>query len=163
MPEREILLESAAFLDSPQAAALEGLERSDAKAILERFLTSAYDEIGKAPRFLDGDDLRGLLALELPGHFGKGDPLAAGVPALLEAYLRYLEESTLVPHAFELRLALPEGLAAFERAVREGSVPRRAAPGPERPFVHRAAKTGRNDPCPCGSGKKLKNCCMKRG
>jgi len=22
-------------------------------------------------------------------------------------------------------------------------------------------KTGRNDPCPCGSGKKYKNCCMK--
>ena len=22
-----------------------------------------------------------------------------------------------------------------------------------------AAKVGRNDPCPCGSGKKYKNCC----
>lgn len=24
-----------------------------------------------------------------------------------------------------------------------------------------AEKVGRNDPCPCGSGKKYKNCCMK--
>ena len=23
-------------------------------------------------------------------------------------------------------------------------------------------KIGRNDPCPCGSGKKYKNCCMKK-
>jgi hypothetical protein len=23
-----------------------------------------------------------------------------------------------------------------------------------------SAKVGRNDPCPCGSGKKFKNCCM---
>ncbi|MCH9608760.1 MAG: hypothetical protein S4CHLAM45_06700 [Chlamydiales bacterium] len=23
-------------------------------------------------------------------------------------------------------------------------------------------KTGRNDPCPCGSGKKYKNCCLKK-
>ncbi|MCL2493664.1 MAG: SEC-C metal-binding domain-containing protein [Clostridiales bacterium] len=23
------------------------------------------------------------------------------------------------------------------------------------------AKVGRNDPCPCGSGKKYKNCCGK--
>lgn len=23
-------------------------------------------------------------------------------------------------------------------------------------------KTGRNDPCPCGSGKKYKQCCMKK-
>jgi len=23
-------------------------------------------------------------------------------------------------------------------------------------------KVGRNDPCPCGSGKKYKNCCLKK-
>ena len=39
---------------------------------------------------------------------------------------------------------------------------------PERPpsgfvaghtFVRTSAKVGRNDPCPCGSGKKFKKCC----
>ncbi|MEI9893551.1 MAG: SEC-C metal-binding domain-containing protein [Chthoniobacter sp.] len=25
--------------------------------------------------------------------------------------------------------------------------------------VRDASKVGRNDPCPCGSGKKYKNCC----
>ena len=25
------------------------------------------------------------------------------------------------------------------------------------------AKIGRNDPCPCGSGKKYKNCCLESG
>jgi len=24
---------------------------------------------------------------------------------------------------------------------------------------HEGSKTGRNDPCPCGSGKKYKKCC----
>ena len=24
-------------------------------------------------------------------------------------------------------------------------------------------KTGRNEPCPCGSGKKYKNCCLSSG
>jgi hypothetical protein len=27
------------------------------------------------------------------------------------------------------------------------------------PFVRTDPKTGRNDPCPCGSGKKYKKCC----
>ena len=27
----------------------------------------------------------------------------------------------------------------------------------------REYKIGRNDPCPCGSGKKYKNCCLKTG
>jgi preprotein translocase subunit SecA len=39
----------------------------------------------------------------------------------------------------------------------------------KKPIVRRASKTvvndsariGRNDPCPCGSGKKYKNCCMR--
>jgi SEC-C motif-containing protein len=25
----------------------------------------------------------------------------------------------------------------------------------------RSGKTGRNEPCPCGSGKKYKKCCLK--
>ncbi len=34
-------------------------------------------------------------------------------------------------------------------------------PQPEKPksVVRQSAKVGRNDPCPCGSGKKYKNCC----
>jgi SEC-C motif-containing protein len=38
----------------------------------------------------------------------------------------------------------------FKRSVREGPAPVKAAP-----------KVGRNDPCPCGSGKKYKHCCGK--
>ena len=29
------------------------------------------------------------------------------------------------------------------------------------PYVREAPKIGRNDPCPCGSGKKYKRCCMR--
>ena len=33
--------------------------------------------------------------------------------------------------------------------------------GPKMPVVNNGPKVGRNDPCPCGSGKKYKNCCGK--
>ncbi|MCR4685452.1 MAG: SEC-C domain-containing protein [Lachnospiraceae bacterium] len=29
-------------------------------------------------------------------------------------------------------------------------------------YKREGAKIGRNDPCPCGSGKKYKNCCMRK-
>jgi preprotein translocase subunit SecA len=29
--------------------------------------------------------------------------------------------------------------------------------------VRTGPKVGRNDPCPCGSGKKFKQCCGKNG
>ena len=32
--------------------------------------------------------------------------------------------------------------------------------GPVEQFIRAAPKVGRNDPCPCGSGKKHKKCCL---
>jgi uncharacterized protein len=32
-----------------------------------------------------------------------------------------------------------------------------------RPFVREGPKVGRNDPCPCGSGRKFKKCCGETG
>jgi len=33
-----------------------------------------------------------------------------------------------------------------------------APPPPKQPFVRKGRKIGRNEPCPCGSGKKYKHC-----
>ena len=51
-------------------------------------------------------------------------------------------------------------------SVGSGQMPQ-AAPKPEdahkpETFRREQPKVGRNDPCPCGSGKKYKNCCMKK-
>jgi uncharacterized protein YecA (UPF0149 family) len=32
---------------------------------------------------------------------------------------------------------------------------------PSRPWVRRIPKIGRNEPCPCGSRKKYKKCCLR--
>ena len=37
--------------------------------------------------------------------------------------------------------------------------PKESRGGRKEPVKRSAAKVGRNDPCPCGSGKKYKNCC----
>lgn len=34
--------------------------------------------------------------------------------------------------------------------------------GMDEPYVRGSKKIGRNDPCPCGSGKKYKHCCMNK-
>jgi len=38
-----------------------------------------------------------------------------------------------------------------------------ARPPQEQPFVRTDRKVGRNEPCPCGSGKKFKQCHGKLG
>jgi SEC-C motif len=41
-------------------------------------------------------------------------------------------------------------------------LPHRLEPGTGTSSIGKPIKIGRNDPCPCGSGKKFKNCCMRK-
>ncbi|MDQ6962538.1 MAG: SEC-C metal-binding domain-containing protein [Mariprofundaceae bacterium] len=36
-------------------------------------------------------------------------------------------------------------------------------PSINQPIIREAEKIGRNDPCPCESGKKYKKCCLRNG
>ena len=156
MTTRAIQLELAEFLDSPRARSL-ALGAADLRRVVEAFLTTCYEELGKAPRQLDGQELEQALLELLPGHFDARDALAERVPLVLDAYLAHLAESAVVEHTFELRHALDQSADAFVARVRSGAVARRATPKSD-PFVHGASKLGRNDPCSCGSGKKYKKC-----
>lgn len=57
-------------------------------------------------------------------------------------------------------------IAALQKLMNIGESNIPANPGfntpPPETFVREAPKTGRNDPCPCGSGKKYKRCCMNQ-
>jgi len=50
-------------------------------------------------------------------------------------------------------------IAAQQQAAIDGT---QADRKPE-PIRYRQKRVGRNEPCPCGSGKKYKNCCMRKG
>ncbi len=156
--------ETAAFLDSTPARPLldAGVDRAGLQRIVGLFLDAAYERLGKAPQHLDGDDIHAILGHELPAHFGPKDPLAAHVVPCLRAYLDFLGERAVVPQAFEQRQSLEATAAVFDEAVRSGQ-PHVHHRVPQQPFVHHAPKTGRNDPCPCGSGKKFKHCCQRLG
>ena len=157
MPEKQVRLETSAFLDSEAARALSTPSRGEAQHILEEFLTVCFDELGKIPRLLDGQDVEVLLTQLLPRHLKRKDPLADQVPDVLSAYYDHLEATQVVSQVFEIRRALAEFEAAFHATVRAGSLAREAAVKQD-PFVHGASKLGRNDPCSCGSGRKYKKC-----
>jgi preprotein translocase subunit SecA len=66
------------------------------------------------------------------------------------------ETAAIHAEAASATLAPPaETLASAAAAGQRGD------PGPVEPIRNLGQKVGRNDPCPCGSGKKFKNCCGK--
>jgi preprotein translocase subunit SecA len=50
-------------------------------------------------------------------------------------------------------------IAAQQQAAIEGT----EVDHKPQPIRNRQQRVGRNDPCPCGSGKKFKHCCMRKG
>ena len=157
MATKEIALAVAAFLDSRHAGRL-AAEREAVRDVAQMILESSFDDLGKAPRLFDGDDVRALLTHLLPARMRRGDDRAELVPATLTALFDHLEETEVVTQVFEIRQALDQSTPAFHAVVASGEHAGMRVPAPTAPFVHRAEKLGRNDPCSCGSGKKYKKC-----
>ena len=105
----------------------------------------------------DMDQLRQGIGLRA---YGQKDPVVA---YKMEGYNMFEEMVANIQHdvvrtLYHARInRVPERREAPKAA--EG--PAEAKPVKKNVPVHAAQKIGRNDPCPCGSGKKYKNCCGK--
>ena len=77
---------------------------------------------------------------------------------MFEEMVRLIREDT-VRRLYQIKIEKAPERRAAARPVTEmhgGPTARRDAP---RSPVKAGGKVGRNSPCPCGSGKKYKNCC----
>ena len=157
MAHKQIALDAAAFLDSHAARALASPSRADMRRITEIFLSVCYEELGKEPHTLDGQDVLAAVGQGMPGRMGRKDALAAHVPAVLSAFFDHLQEARVVTQAFEIRNALEQATDTFLANVERGESAHSTRTRQD-PVVHRASKLGRNDACFCGSGKKFKKC-----
>lgn len=52
-----------------------------------------------------------------------------------------------------------EAASSLNEDPEQQAVEELAPAQPQQPVRRTGAKVGRNDPCPCGSGKKYKQCC----
>jgi len=89
--------------------------------------------------------------------YGQRDPLAAYKKEALAMYesLQDAIQETIVRNIYRASLVKPGVQQSPTQGIRSNKVGARA------PL--KAAKIGRNDPCPCGSGKKYKHCCGQQG
>jgi hypothetical protein len=93
------------------------------------------------------------LLLEIMPSLDLPPTLRLEVPEILAVFLSWLEDSG--------RLAGGRALSSWTRALRPGYREHCASRGGLRipPIVKKTKDIGRNDPCPCGSGRKYKKCC----
>jgi preprotein translocase subunit SecA len=156
------------------------LENPDAVRGLERYIIlNAVDRLWQEHLYaMDG--LREAVYLRA---FGQKDPLVEYkndayamfvdlMDAIKSEVLNNLFRSTTNLQAFEQLLAsLPQSLLRSDTVV-TARQPAVETAGPasepdaarkiELPIKRELPKVGRNDPCPCGSGKKFKSCCGRQ-
>ncbi len=73
-----------------------------------------------------------------------------------EADVYVMDERMQAPREMHFEHAQAPALDAYEESLL--AAPEQPEAAVEQPFVRDGNKVGRNDPCPCGSGKKYKQC-----
>ena len=75
---------------------------------------------------------------------------------MFETLISNIEDEAVI---FVSRAQLRDNLQREEVAKPTGTSGGAEETSKRKPVVNKNAKVGRNDPCPCGSGRKYKHCC----
>jgi SEC-C motif len=139
------------FCDSTRFRDAPSLAREFAPEVLIRFLTAACAARGLAPAEVEEPDLRSGL-LEGVAKMAIPESVRPAIPALCATFLAEMEAQG--------RIAGGRGMGLYVGALSVAWADATAVK--PKPFVSPTTKLGRNDPCPCGSGRKYKKCCQGR-
>jgi hypothetical protein len=119
-----------------------------AQSVLETLLEESVALRGAALTELAEEDLKHGLLTGV-ARLALGDEARPFVASLCRAFLEDLQKRG----RFGKGATLGRYVGALKQAYLEASAGRPAT------FQRPGEKIGRNDPCPCGSGKKYKKCC----
>jgi hypothetical protein len=134
------------FLDRPAGAASAARAGPESASLLVAFLEAACHG-GIEPGDVGDAEASHALLDHVSGLSIPAERVAA-VPELVASFLADLEDVG--------RLAGGRAIAATVRGAAPAFRDRAAGKTPD--LTRKADKIGRNDPCPCGSGKKYKHC-----
>ena len=142
--------------DRTRAIQLLGIQDIRRKAIAELLAANAYTE----PANIDAmTELRDGIGLRAYGNKNPVTEYQIEGYDMFDEMVHFIREDT-VRRMYQARINIPQQRREVAEPKETNLEQAKAAGGPSGP--KRVQKqVGRNDPCPCGSGKKYKNCCGK--
>jgi len=92
--------------------------------------------------------------------YGQRDPLTEYKKEAFEVFADMTDRISIevLNRIFKIQVKKEEGIKEVHR--RQQLIYNKSETGETQQPVQKGQKTGRNDPCPCGSGKKYKKCCL---
>ncbi|MFH1147583.1 MAG: preprotein translocase subunit SecA, partial [Pseudomonadota bacterium] len=154
---RDVLRELALDGAKKEYARKEGEFGPDALRNLERYFTlQVVDNLWK-DHLLNMDHLKEGIGLR---GYGQRDPLQEYKREGYEMFMAMIDrmKEETVSTLFRIQLAKQADVEQYERE-RDQEMVFSHGDGEQEPVRREGKKVGRNEPCPCGSGKKFKKCC----
>ena len=155
------------YLDSEAARKKPKADRATAEHVVKSLLDYLFFEERKELRELNGNHIRQFLRVHAPRRLQIAAESARDVPAMMSDFLRFLDATGHIKNGEPLCAAVKEHGSAFVKSLppakktgttKKATAARKPA-GAKKTASAEENKLGRNDPCPCGSGKKYKKCC----
>ena len=161
LPEPEELKEKlqdqawSAYLKKVETIGPEVMDSLEQMVMLETIDNTWKDHLLSMDHLKEGIGLRG---------YGQRDPLREyqreGYDMFVDMFERVKEQT--VANLFRLQLAREEDLQPLIEPQERPMFFSHSGEETAAPKKREGKKVGRNDPCPCGSGKKYKRCCGQK-
>ncbi len=154
--EARIRAEVAEFLSSAHGQSFKA-DAAGTGEVARMFLEVCQQQIGARIDLIDEEHLREALLELLPRRLAPGERASARAPAIVRALLAWAHETRPNQNSWKLDGLLDELEPKWPARLK--AIGGTAAAAASAPITRPGSKLGRNDPCPCGSGKKFKKCC----
>ena len=161
---------SRGFLESKKLKA--SVQKEDAEYITKSMLDYLFFEHKKEMREINEQHIQNFMLVHAARKLNLSAEAGKATPEILTSFLSYLEETGHINNGEQLRGTVQANQRAFLKLMPRPKKSTKTAkkPAPKKQRRTKAAKepttelkVGRNDPCPCGSGKKYKKCCGAMG
>jgi len=139
-------------------------ERENAEYVAKSFLDYIFFEQRKEIGEIHPDNIGHFLLEYAPRKLNLTKDTVAELPDIIGRLIKFLNVDGFLKNINPLMTALKDHTKAFAKIAGAQKRPaaKKGTAGSSAASVTKAEtepKVGRNDPCPCGSGKKYKKCC----
>ena len=155
------------FLNSKAVKSKGALYKTNAEYVTKSFLDYLFFEQHKEIRELNDTHATHFMLEFAPHKLSFAPEAGKNVVEILSKFVIFLDNEGHIHNGTELSSVVKKNNRAFlkllpkskqistKTTAKKGKIIKKTAVKKAKPEV----KVGRNDPCPCGSGKKYKKCC----
>lgn len=154
------------FLHSQSLKSTAKSYKNNADYVTKSFLDYVFFEEHKEVREIQDTHVQYFMLEYAPKKLTFTTEKAQEVPKILSTFLTFLDTTGHIKNGVQLSTVVKENSRSFLKLIpketkkgRKTTTRRTSKKKAAATTILPDVKVGRNDPCPCGSGKKYKKCC----